>query len=70
MPEEYARRLAKQLIEHADEDPLVVDVPNDGFNVAVKHELEQLGFHVERHEFKNRLTIHLTKQSRLGSSGN
>lgn len=59
MPRNLAERLAKHLMDNADEDPLVVDVPNDGFSDAVARELEKLGHRVEVHDIKKgRLTIH------------
>jgi hypothetical protein len=58
MAEAYAERLAQHLVAHADEDPLVVEVPNDGFSDSVADALESMGYKVERHEFKPRLTIY------------
>ncbi len=62
MPKEYAERLARALVENADADPLVVDVPNDGFNDEVAAALEQMGFLVMRNPTKpDRLTIHMKR---------
>lgn len=57
MPLDYANRLAQQLMADADHDPLVVDVPNDGFHLQVAKALEQMGYQVEIEEFRPRLRI-------------
>jgi hypothetical protein len=60
--EAYAERLAQHLMAHADMDPLVVDVPNDGFSDQVADALEGMGYTVSRDSFKPRLTIYKNKQ--------
>jgi hypothetical protein len=57
VPKEYAERLAQQLINDADADPLIVEVPNHGFHVKVAQALQELGYRVEVDEFRPRLTI-------------
>ena len=47
MPEDFAKRLAERLVqERASEYPIVVDVPNDGFNDKVADHLRAMGFAV------------------------
>ncbi|HTQ10576.1 MAG TPA: hypothetical protein VMI31_10930 [Fimbriimonadaceae bacterium] len=57
MPQQFAARLAQQLAENETDYPVVIDVPNDGFNEAVATELEKLGYYVDRDPFSTRLTI-------------
>ncbi len=63
MPKDFAVRIAEKISEHLDENPYVVDVPNDGFSDKVACELEKMGYRVERVEFKEtRLIIHHGRQ--------
>jgi hypothetical protein len=61
MPKAYAERLAALLVADAESDPLVVDVPNDGFSDEVAAALETMGYRVDRAMFKPRLTIYRPK---------
>jgi hypothetical protein len=58
MPKAYAAKLAKYMAEYATTEPVLVDVPNDGFNEEVAKALEALGHKVDRHPIKTLLTIH------------
>ena len=61
VPKQYAERLARQLMDDADVDPLIVEVPNHGFHKEVAAALEEMGYRVELDEFRPRLTIYQKK---------